>query len=396
MTRFRSLTGKALLFLLFMWFVWFLNFTTRSIFSPVLPIVEDEFGITHARATSIFLFVSLGYAPSVFFSTIYARIFGQRRAVLISIVVLGLACLVIPFTHLFSVFYVVGLAIGLSAGMYIPSVIPLLTDYYKEGDWGKVIAIHDSAGQFAITITPFIALLILLLFSWRAIFTCLGAGLLCSAVLFYCVSTEGHAARARGYFDPKLLASRPLWAIGTVWMCMAGATMGMYHVAPLYLTKELGMNVERANVLFGLSRIGGAVVGIASGFLVDRFRGRRLVVALTLATGLFTALVALKDLRWVMIFLFAQATISAGFFPLALVHVSRLFEAHSRGQAVGFLFTFGVVGVGVMPYLLGLSGDLVSFRLGFVLLGAVTASSAVLLHSLKGTQPLLASLRGVL
>jgi MFS family permease len=265
--------------------------------------------------------------------------------------------------------------------MYIPSVIPLLTDYYEEGSWGKVIAVHDSAGQFAIATTPFVALLILLLFSWRAIFTCLGVSLLCSAILFYSISTEAHATGARSYFDPKLLASRPLWAIGTVWMCMAGATMGIYHVAPLYLTKELGVSVEKANAFFGLSRIGGAVVGISSGFLVDRFKGRALVIAFTLATGLFTALVALSELRLVLIFLFMQATISAGFFPLALVHVSRLFDAHSRGQAIGFLFTFGTIGVGVMPYLLGLSGDLVSFRLGFVLLGAITASSAVFLRA---------------
>jgi nitrate/nitrite transporter NarK len=135
-----------------------------------------------------------------------------------------------------------------------------------------------------------------------------------------------------------------------------------------------------------MSRIGGAVVGIASGFLVDRFRARKWVIALVIVTGIITALVALKDVRWVKVFLFVQAAISAGFFPLTLVHVSRMFEADLRGQAVGFLITLGVIGVGVMPYFLGLSGDLASFRVGFVVLGTITALSAGLLCFLKGTR----------
>jgi MFS family permease len=383
MKRFHSLTGRATLFLLFMWFMWFLNFTTRTMFSPVLPIIEDEFGITHARATSIFLFTSLGYAPSVFFSSVYARVLGHRKTLIVSLLLLGLASLAIPFLHVFHLFYAVALVTGVAAGMYIPSVIPLLTEYYEESNWGKVIAVHDSAGQFSIAATPFIALLILLFFPWRAIFVVLGIGLWCSAALFYLVSAEIHATGSRRYFQPELLKNKPLWAIAIVWMFMAGSTMGTYHVAPLYLTKELGMSIERANAVFGMSRIGGVFVGIASGFLVDRFRAKKLVIALVIATGIVTGLVALKDVRWVKAFLFAQAAISAGFFPLALVHVSRVFEADLRGQAVGFLITLGVIGVGVMPFFLGLSGDLVSFRFGFVMLGAITALSAGLLCFVK-------------
>jgi len=51
--------------------------------------------------------------------------------------------------------------------------------------------------------------------------------------------------------------------------------------------------------------------------------------------------------------------------PLSLVAVSKMFERETRGQAVGFIVTLGVIGTAVIPYFLGLSGDLVSFRLGF-------------------------------
>lgn len=386
MKRFNSMTGKAVLFLLFMWFVWILNFTTRSILSPVLPLIEDEFGVAHARVTSIFIFTSLGYAPTVFFSSVYTRILGYRKSVLLSIVLLGLACLAIPLVKVFDLFYVVTFVVGIGAGLYIPAIIPLLTEYYEERNWGKVIAVHDSGAQISIAVTPFLAVLLLLFLPWRGIFLVLGFALLCCAAVFYFSSEESHLSGSPKYFRWELLKSKPLWIIAVVWTFMAGSTMGLYYVAPLYLTKEMGLTVQKANTIFGISRIGGALVGISSGFLVDRLRGDKLFLPLVLVTGFFTMLVAVADVWWVQIFLFAQAVISAAFYPTSLVRVSKMFDAESRGQAIGFLITLGVVGLALIPYLLGVAGDLVSFRVGFVALGGLTALSAGLLHFLKERQ----------
>jgi MFS transporter, NNP family, nitrate/nitrite transporter len=383
MKRFRSLTGKAILFLLFMWFIWMLNFTTRSILSPVLPLVEDEFGVTHARATSLFIFTALGYAPTVFFSSVYTKILGPRKSVMLSMVLLGLICLAIPLVKLFDLFYVITFILGIGAGLYIPAAIPLLTEYYEEREWGKVIAVHDSGAQISIAVTPFLALLLLLFLPWRGIFLVIGFALLCCAALFWACSEETHSSGSRKYFRWELLKSKPLWIIALMWTFMAGSTMGLYYVAPLYLTKELGLTVQRANAMFGISRIGGAIVGISSGFLVDRFGSRKLVLPLVVVTGLLTALVAVKDVWWTQVFLFAQAAVSAGFYPIALVRVSRMYDAESRGQAVGLMITLGVVGLALFPYLLGVAGDLISFRVGFVALGGLTMLSAGLLRFLK-------------
>jgi hypothetical protein len=49
-----SLRGKALLFLVIAFLYRFLNFAGRTIFAPVLPLIEDEYLISHAGASSIF------------------------------------------------------------------------------------------------------------------------------------------------------------------------------------------------------------------------------------------------------------------------------------------------------------------------------------------------------
>ncbi len=383
MARFHALTGKAFAFLLLMWCLWFINFTARTILSPVLPLIEDEFAVTHARATSVFLFLGFGYALSVFFTGVYAKILGPRKSVCACLVLLGMAFLAVSQIRVFDLFYVVGFVLGIGAGMYLPAAIPLLTEYYDPPGWGKVIAIHDSASSLSLFATPFVALLLLLFLPWRGMFVLIAIAYFMAAVIFYAASEEVKVGATTTYFPGHVLKQGSLWLFGIIWMFMAGATMGLYFVIPLYLTKELSFTVREGNVIFGVSRVGGAVVGIVAGFLVDRFRAKKIVFFLVLITGIFTALVAVKEIRWIKIFLFVQATISAGFYPLSLVALSRMFERETRGQAVGFIITLGVIGTAVIPYFLGLAGDMASFGLGFLILGIVTVLSSGLLYFVK-------------
>jgi len=124
------------------------------------------------------------------------------------------------------------------------------------------------------------------------------------------------------------------------------------------------------------------VIAIAAGFFVDRISLKKSLFLVVLATGLMTILLAMKDTHWIKALLFVQATISGAFPPLTLVAISRIFDRETRGQATGFILTLGMVGTGIIPYLIGLTGDLVSFRLGIFLLGGCTVLVSSLLFFL--------------
>ncbi|MBP1712280.1 MAG: narK, partial [Deltaproteobacteria bacterium] len=218
---------------------------------------------------------------------------------------------------------------------------------------------------------------------WRGIFVLIGAvTLLCGTVfLFLGPEVKTHKEGPNPFW--KLIKRRPLWIMGIIWLFAAAANMGLYFIFPLYLTKELQIPLESAHAIFGFSRLGGIGVAVAAGFIVDRLSLRKLIFFILLLTGLLTLSLVYRDLQSLKILLFLQASIAVGFFPVALVLVSRIFETEVRGQATALIVTLGVVfGTGLGPYLLGLSGDLLSFRFGIGLLGILTALSSGLIFLL--------------
>jgi len=379
-----DLRGTALLFLLFLWVVWFVSFTARMIFSPILPLMEDEFHVSHAGASAIFLFISIGYGISVFFTGIYGGRFGYKRSVVVSLVLCALAFLLMPLAGNFTVLYAFSLILGIAAGAYLPGVIPLITDYFDEKHWGKSIAIHDSAASIGIFCTPFLALFFLSFLHWRQIFAVFGIAFLALAVLFHFLCDELKIEEKGKHSFRNALKRSSLWLMGIIWTFAAGANIGIYFIAPLYLTKELHLSIGHADSVLGISRLGGIAVAVACGYLADRFNLKKIMFVIMFFTGVFTVALGLASAEWVVAVLFLQATFVTGFFPLGLVMIARLFSQEERGVATGLILMIGVVlGGGLAPYLLGIAGDLISFRAGILVTGLLATLSSLLVFKLK-------------
>lgn len=383
MPRFTSLRGRGLLFLLFLWFIWFMNFNGRLVFTPILPLLEDEFHVSHARAASIFTFVTLGYALALSFAGPVTTCLGRKRTILLSMSVSGVVLSIIPFIDRFELFFPAAFLLAFALGVHLPTIIPIITNYYSEGVWGKVIAFHESASSVSIFAAPFVALFILSFLPWRGIFMIFAILLLLGAVAFGFSTTDVKIQPGTKLFQPQIFRSRAFWIMGTTWGFSSGSLLGLYYVMPLYLVKELSMSVQQGNAIFGLSRLGGIAVALGASLFVDRVNLRKTLFFFALATGGMTMLLALATAAWVKPLLFMQASVATGLFPVALVAISRMFDVESRGPATGFIITLGMAGSAVFPWLIGLSGDLVSFRLGIFLLGLLTALSSGLLFLLK-------------
>jgi MFS transporter, NNP family, nitrate/nitrite transporter len=384
MARYSTITGQGLLLLMFLWFLWFMNFSIRTIFSPLMPLVEDEFAIHHAQASSFFVFNALGYGTALLLTGLFAGRYGYKRSIIFSLVLLACSFFLIPFVESFAFLSFLSFIIGLGSGIYLPSVIPLITHYFGIRSWGKAIAIHDSAASVSIFAAPFIALSLLNFVHWRQIFDVFGAIAIVNVFIFSLVAVEVKIDQPMPNSHNHLLRQRSLWIIALIWIFASGANLGLYFILPLYLIKELNMESVYANQIFGLSRIGGVFAAIAVGFIADRFSLKKTMFWLVFLTGILTLCLTFTGGRTFEVFLFLQAAAGFGFFPLGLVTISRLFKAELRSMATGYIVTLGVLfGLGIIPYLLGVAGDLLSFRFGILILGVLCIMSSGLTYFLK-------------
>jgi MFS family permease len=289
MARYATIKGQGLLLLMFLWFLWFMNFSIRTIFSPLMPLIEDEFAIHHAQASSFFVFNALGYGTALLLTGIFAGRFGYKRSIIFSLILAAGTFFMIPYVESFGFLCALSFVLGLASGIYLPSIIPLITHYFEMQSWGKAIAIHDSAASVSIFAAPFIALFFLNFVHWKQIFDIFGALAIVNVVIFSLIAVEVKIERPASSTHNHLLRQRSLWIIALIWIFASGTNLGVYFILPLYLIKELHIESVYANELFGISRIGGVFVAIAVGFIVDRFSLKKtMCVLVLLRTGMRT------------------------------------------------------------------------------------------------------------
>ena len=302
------------------------------VFSQFCP-HRNEFLVNHARASSIFVFLSVGYGLAVIVSGLFSGKIGYKKSIVFSLALLGLVNFLIPVVHDFLLLYVFAFVVGFSVGLYLPSVIPLITEYYSAHNWGKAIAIHDTAASTAIFAIPFVALFLLGLFSWRGIFVVFGCIFIVSSVVFHFASSEvkiGHAPKStlRG-----IVKIPSLWLMAAIWMFGTGANLGIYSIVPLYLTKELHLNIVDANTILGISRLGAVGASIACGFIVDRFSLRRVPVSLNDHRERFSRSCGRRSCQIYRNCTFFAGVLCKQFFPMGLV-ATKTFNRNAQPDPV--------------------------------------------------------------
>jgi NNP family nitrate/nitrite transporter-like MFS transporter len=368
------------------WCLWFLNFSTRAIFSPFLPLIEDSLSISHGAAGALFTFLSIGYSLTLLIAGRFASNWGYKKTVFFGFMGTGLVLIGFQCAESYIATQILFFLLGLVTGSYLPSILPIITETYDYRHWGKAIGFHDSAASFSIFFIPLFVAFGLHYLSWKNILLILGVVSLLLPIYFWKISVEPRQEMT----EPKgriflLFKRKTVWIIGFLWIFAAGSALGLYSVLPLFLVKERGIDFHFANNLFGISRIGGVLISVFIGFLVDRYGYQKMLVLGIIMTGLSTVGLSLPaTLPMIMAALILQATLSIAFFPIGLSTISKLTPLSERAMVTGVIVSIGMIfGVGFVPFLLGLIADHFNFEVGILGLGILTTLSSLLVRFLK-------------
>jgi MFS family permease len=374
------------IFLLFLfWTLWYLNFSTRTLITPLLPLIEDDFAISHSLAGSLFLSFYIGHTIALFSSGFLSLRIGYKRSIFFCSLVVMLNFFALRFAGTYHQFVGVLFFLGIGAGLYLPCAIPLITSIFERDNWGKAISFHETATGLSLLTIPLITVFALRFFHWRSLFVLAGGACFIAIVCFYIFSPDSPPEKEKRVRLSVILKRKDFWIITILWSICGAATMGVFNIIPLYLVKERGIQMELANSIFGLSRVGSFVSTILIGFVIDRFNLKRILLFLALATGITTVGLSLAHSFWLLVvMLLAQATFSIAFFPAGLVAISKITDLNERSLFTGVLMGIaGLMGPGLAPFILGAVADAWNFQIGIFIMGLLCTLSCLLFKALQ-------------
>ncbi len=322
----RTALPFALAPVLFLVAIFYLTFTSRVVFSPLLPVLEGDLGLGHGQAGSLFLLAQLGYCGGLLGSGFVSWRLNHRWAITLSTVGAGLALLAVSQSTSLTGIRAWLVLLGFFAGLYLPSGITTLTEQASREHWGKVLAFHELAPNLGYLTAPLLVEGLLRWLPWRGVLAVLGILAILLGVFYVRFGRGGshRAAQPRFTAMSQLVRDPSFWIMGILFAISVGAALGVYTMMPLYLVTEIGIDRRVANSIVGVSRAPGLVVIFLSGMLSDRIGHRP---ALALFLGIMGTLTAL--LGWIRgpvatpVIVFLQSAAVPCVFPVAFSTISR-------------------------------------------------------------------------
>ncbi len=367
--------------ILFLTGIFFLNFTSRVVLAPLMPAIELDLGLSHARSRSMFLMISLGYFITMTGSGIISSRIKHHWMIALSAMLLGGALLAANHSRSFTGVSWALVFLGMGAGLYIPSAISTITALVRQENWGKALAVHELAPNLGLITAPILAEMFIIWFSWRSLLFALGVASLALGAIY---ARLGRGGDFRGQ-APKpeiirsLLGQRSFWIMMAFFSLGVGGSMGAYNMMTLYMVNEGGLDRGLANTILAVSRVSGLFAAFISGWIADRYGVKRALTAIFLSSGLATILLGFTGGSWLVVMVFLQAALSAAFFPVGLVALSGVGRPTERNVVVSLAIPMSfIIGGGIFPTGIGYLGEVYSFSSGFILTGTIILLGAVL------------------
>lgn len=366
--------GSAFGSILFLTLLFFLTFVSRFIFAPLMPAMSSEMGLSHSQAGSIFLSGSVGvFIGSLSSGFVSSRLLHKGT---IALSLIGVACTLLLCTILANLWALRGavLVLGMMAGLNLPSNVATITALVSRQDWGKALAVQQTAPPMALVVGPLLSVFLLIWFSWRAPMLVIAVVGIATALILIRFGTIGKFPGD----EPDLslartvLSGRSFWIMIILFALGMGGQVGIYAMMPLYLIAERGLPEASANTLIGLSQVSALFMTFFAGWVTDRIGEKKAISIFLLASGVVTLLLGMTTGLWLKVVVFLQPALIVCYFPAGFAALARSVQPNLRSLATAWVTPSAfVLGGGLFPLLLGYMGQTVSFASGIILAGVI-------------------------
>lgn len=349
----------------------FFSMIARAVFSPLMPSVQDELGISLATAGSLFLLVNVSFAVSMLCSGFLASRIGHGLTVVASLAVVAVGLFVSAIATGIVLISMGMIFIGLGAGIYPASGIAMINRKIGPARRTAAFAIHETGPNFAMFMAPVIVLVTEPLIGWRGVLMFMGIICCIATVAFWRwgVADSGVGAAPNFSTIGTIMKLRSTY-VGMIVLTAAVAGLhGIYAIVPAYLVAQSSHSVQEVNFLLMASRLVSVAVLLFAGVIVTYIGKRRMLIGSLAFTAVCTVMIGFFD-GWILnACVIAQPALVAAMFPPLLSSIADIGDSRYQNITYSLIITIGIsVGAGGVPALLGTLGDIGLGWLGFVLL----------------------------
>lgn len=350
----------------------FFSMGSRAVFSPLMPILQVELGITLSAAGSLFLIVGVSYAITILTSGFLSARIGHGLTIVTSLGLISVGLMCSGFASGIPLLAFGMLLIGAGAGAYAPSAVAMVSNRISYERRSSAFSFHEMGPSMSLLLVPLIVLVLDPWTGWRGVlFFMAGICFLSSLAFYRWAAMDGGVGAAPDLNIIGTILKMRSFYVAMVLMSAAQAGLhGVYAILPAFLVSEYALSPQYVNLLLAISRISSIVLLFFTGRIINRIGIRNTIGGVLLFTSLFTGLVGIVEGYHISIIVLLQPALLAVMFPALLASLSDIGESRYQNITSALIITVGVsFGGGAVPAILGVFGDLGLGWLGFICLG---------------------------
>ncbi|MCI2913453.1 multidrug effflux MFS transporter [Staphylococcus hominis] len=339
-----------------------------DMYLPALPAIQQQFNTSTSSIQLTLSFAMIGLALGQFVFGPLSDVLGRKRIALIILSVFVLASCSAIFITTFSIFLLIRLVQGLTAGGIIVIAKAFAGDYYQGNTLAKFLASLMVVNGIVTILMPLLGGLSLSLGSWRMIFVILTAiSMIMLGGITFNMPTTHHSEHVTSNFkhifsDFGRLLKRPKFIIPMFLQGLTYVMLFSFSSASPFITQKIyHMTPQQFSVMIAINGIGLIVVSQIVALLVERIHRFKILIYLTFIQLIGVLLIVftliLQGPLWLLLvafFLNVCPVTSIGPLGFSMAMEER---TGGSGNASSLLGLFQFILGGLVSPLVGLKGQ---------------------------------------
>ena len=359
------------------WIFFGMYYVNRFNYSPMIPLLKGDLGISNAQAGWLMAFFFLSYTVFQLPCGSLGDRFGPRRVLTCGALISICGNFLFSQGNTFGVLSLAQCINGLGQAMGWNSAIKLIVNWFSRARRGTAVGLFVTCvtlgSSGGIRLSGFLGDR----YGWRMAFIIPPLMMAAITLIFWLVARDHPHEKGIPDFDDErelenqlntssrsalsmVLTNRVLWTVAMVYFCFVYVQFGCLIWIPSYLKEAYAMSVDRASTISALVLLPGIFASPISGFLSDSFFGGKrkplIILGLCILSGSGLLLSIGMPLGFALGLLVVVGFMIIMPDVLLAAYPSDILSRKLSGTGMGFLTTFtSLAGVVTTP----LSGKIV-------------------------------------